>query len=57
MTSDWLTPRQVAERLGVHRKTIYSAIRSGGLRHTRLGRARGHIRIRTSWLDAFIEES
>lgn len=44
----WLTPDDAAERLQLHRNSIYEAIRANKLRHARIGR---RIRIREAWLD------
>jgi len=36
---EFLSPRQAAERLGVHRETIYRLCARGELPHTRVGSA------------------
>jgi len=35
---EWLTPRQVADELGVNRETVYDAVARGDLFAVRLGR-------------------
>lgn len=52
----WLTVEQCAKRGLCHERTIRRMIKSGVLRHARVGASRhGHIRIRASWLDATLE--
>jgi len=46
---DWLTPRQVAKRLGWDVKTIRARCASGHIPHQRLGD--GPIRIRRTWVE------
>lgn len=50
-----LTVGQVAERLNVSLGTIYAACQSGRLRHYRIGRGRGAIRITEEDLQLFVE--
>ena len=55
MEEKWLTAKEAAERLNVHRQFIYAACATLELKHTRLGKGRGSIRIRPSWLDVWSE--
>lgn len=48
----WLTPDDAAERLQLHRNSIYEACRAGALRHARIGR---RIRIREAWLEDLVK--
>ena len=48
----FLTVAEAAKRLGMGRQFIYDACARMGLKHTRMGR---HIRIHSSWLDAWVE--
>ena len=50
-----LTVRQAADRLQVAAATIYDLCARKVLRHIRVGRGRGTIRIREDDLDAFVE--
>ena len=50
-----LTVRQAAERLQVAAATIYDLCARKVLRHIRVGRGRGTLRIREDDLDAFVE--
>ena len=50
-TANYLTPREVAEELGMHRDSIYNFIRSGELRAFKLGES---LRISRNDLDEFI---
>jgi excisionase family DNA binding protein len=50
----WFGPAQVAARLNVSRATVYALVKSGQLRHTRVGL---QIRISVSALDAFLAGS
>ena len=52
--STWMTPRQVAEYLGVGVDTIYDACAAGGLKHVKLGHRT--IRLRRDWIDRWAEE-
>jgi excisionase family DNA binding protein len=52
--SIWMTPRQVAEYLGVGVDTIYDACAAGGLKHVKLGHRT--IRVRRDWIDRWAEE-
>ena len=52
----WLTLAQSAERVQVHEATLRREIKLGRLRHARVG-GRKAIRIRASWLDAWLEQS
>jgi len=47
----WLSPAEVASRLKVSRATVYALIKSGALRHRRVGL---QIRIPEPALDAFL---
>lgn len=51
--STWMTPRQVAEYLGVGVDTIYDACAAGGLKHVKLGHRT--IRLRREWIDRWAE--
>lgn len=51
--STWMTPRQVAEYLGVGVDTIYDACAAGGLKHVKLGYRT--IRLRREWIDRWAE--
>jgi excisionase family DNA binding protein len=50
---EWLTVRDVAERLKVTKETVRRWVREGGLPALVLGKKAGH-RIRSTDLDAFI---
>ena len=52
-----LTVRQVARRLNVDDRTIYSLCSSGALAHHRIGNGRGTIRIMPEDLNRFLERS
>ena len=52
----WLTLQQGAERVQVHEATLRREIARGRLRHARVG-GRKSIRVRASWLDAWLESS
>jgi excisionase family DNA binding protein len=52
----WLTLQQGADRVQVHEATLRREIQRGRLRHARVG-GRKSIRIRASWLDAWLEAS
>jgi len=52
--STWMTPRQVAEYLGVGVDTIYDACAAGGLKHVKIGHRT--IRLRREWIDRWAEE-
>lgn len=52
----WLRLSQCADRGQVHEATLRREIRRGRLRHARVG-GRKSIRIRASWLDAWLEAS
>lgn len=52
--SNWMTPRQAAEYLGVGVDTIYDACAAGGLKHVKLGHRT--LRVRREWIDAWAEE-
>ena len=52
--SIWMTPRQVAEYLGVGVDTIYDACAAGGLKHVKIGHRT--IRLRREWIDRWAEE-
>ena len=55
---EWLSVCEVAAVLGIHSNSVYRALGSGGLRHMRInGRRSGQIRIRRSWLEAWIERN
>jgi excisionase family DNA binding protein len=55
MTSPWLTVTDGATYARVSRDTIYTACERGELRHVRVG-GRRSIRLRTDWLDAWLEQ-
>ena len=55
MQDRWMTVKEAAEELNVHSQFLYEACAALGLRHTRVGNGRGHIRIRRSWLDVWAE--
>jgi excisionase family DNA binding protein len=50
----WLTVSQVAERARTSKATIYDAVRRRRLRAARIN-GRRDIRVRTSWVDAWLE--
>ena len=52
--STWMTPRQVAEYLGVGVDIIYDACAAGGLKHVKLGHRT--IRLRRDWIDRWAED-
>ena len=52
----WLTVRQSCDYTQLHDDTLRREIRLGRLRHARVG-GRKSIRIRRSWLDAWLESS
>lgn len=52
----WLTLGQAAARVLVHEATLRREIRSGRLRHARVG-GRKSIRLRRSWVDEWLEAS
>lgn len=54
--SPWLTVEQGAARALVSRAVIYSACRTGQLRHARVG-GRRDIRLRAEWIDQWLEAS
>ena len=49
-----LTPKAVAERLGVSQATIYGLIAAGKLKHCRIGLKRGVIRVSETHLEEFL---
>ena len=49
----WITVKEAALYLGVGVDTIYKAIATGGLKHSRLGHST--IRLRREWVDAWAE--
>ncbi len=51
---DWMDPAEVAARLKVSRATVYALVKSGALRHRRVGL---QIRVPTSALDEFLAGS
>jgi excisionase family DNA binding protein len=51
---DWIGPSEVAARLKVSRATVYALVKSGALRHRRVGL---QIRVPLSALDAFLAGS
>jgi excisionase family DNA binding protein len=53
-TKVWLTVAEGAQYSGVCSHTIYIACERGELRHVRIGGRRA-IRIRTEWIDAWLE--
>lgn len=52
----WLRLSQCAERVQVHEATLRREIQRRRLRHARVG-GRKSIRVRASWLDAWLEAS
>jgi excisionase family DNA binding protein len=50
----WIRVRQAAQRVQVSEKLIYSAIRSGALRASRIGTGR-NVRTTEEWVDAFMQ--
>lgn len=52
--SDYLSPQEVADLLGVHRETVYAWMRDGRIRSCRAGRVR---RIRRVDLEAFMNST
>lgn len=50
----WLRVPEAAEYAGVSRDTIYTACELGELQHARVGGRRA-IRLRTAWIDAWLE--
>ena len=55
MAEQMLTVEQVAERLQVHRDTVYAWIRSGQLPGYRIGGRKAGFRIKQSDLERFVE--
>jgi excisionase family DNA binding protein len=51
-----LTIPQVAERLGVHRDTVYKRIASGDIPVVDIGKGKPKTRVRSDHLDHFIEQ-
>lgn len=51
---DWIGPAEVAARLKVNRATVYALVRSGQLRHRRVGL---QIRVPLSALEEFLAGS
>lgn len=51
---DWIEPTEVAARLKVSRATVYALVKSGRLRHRRVGL---QIRVPLSALAAFLDAS
>ena len=51
---DNLTVKDVADRLGVSRASVYNLCHTGQLAHLRIGTGRGVIRVPTDSLTAFI---
>lgn len=52
-----LTVHEVAKGLGVAEGTVYALCQANLLRHFRVGRGRGTIRIRQEDLDEYIEQA
>jgi excisionase family DNA binding protein len=52
----WLTVAQVSAYVQTHGATVRRACRDGRLRHARVGTRHG-IRVRRSWVDAWLEAS
>jgi excisionase family DNA binding protein len=50
----WFKVQEAADYVGVSKDTIYAACARNQLRHIRLG-GRRSIRLRTEWLDAWME--
>jgi excisionase family DNA binding protein len=50
----WLKVADVAERAGVSRDTIYTAVELGEIRHVRVGGRRA-LRFKADWVDAWLE--
>jgi excisionase family DNA binding protein len=55
MEDAWLTVNEAAERLAMNPQFIYDACAVMGLKHARVGRGRGRIRIRATWLEEWVE--
>lgn len=55
METEFVTPKDVARRLGVRRETVYAWLKSGQLRGIALSRKSGY-RIRSEDLDAFLRQ-
>jgi excisionase family DNA binding protein len=53
-TGVWLTVDDAAEKLQLHRNSIYEACRLGKMRHVRIGRK---IRIKEEWLEDLMHMS
>lgn len=51
----WLKVADAAERAGVSRDTIYTAVEVGKIRHVRIG-GRRSLRFKTDWVDAWLEQ-
>ena len=52
----WLTTTQAGDEVHVHEATIRRECKAGRLRHAKVG-GRKNIRIRRSWLAAWLESS
>jgi len=52
--SDWVSPREAADYLGVGVDTIYEACAAGSLKHAKLGYRT--IRLRREWIDRWAED-
>jgi excisionase family DNA binding protein len=48
-----MRPAEVAEHLGLSTRTVYAAVRSGAMRHARIGRGRSIV-IEQAWADAYL---
>jgi excisionase family DNA binding protein len=56
MTTRWLTLRDVAEHLGIHRSTVYELVHKGQLPATRVGIGdKSAIRVSERDLEAYLE--
>jgi excisionase family DNA binding protein len=51
----WLRVTDAAERAGVSRDTIYTAVELGKIRHVRVGGRRA-LRFKADWVDAWLEQ-
>ncbi len=54
--SPWLTAKEAAQRLRIHRETLYHEVAAGRLRAARIG-GRRNLRFLPEWCDAYLEAS